>query len=157
MLPEASLCIHQRLHEKECDLHVNEISFSYEKTGTKTRCEKETKGNSEMAYFCSKNVPIHKNNALSSSARSELSSAKYKGITEHKTKMKILDSALRLRTLAALTRFCRHRCVDIPQCTERGDGSATASLRISCRSEPKVLLRLKLPQREENVIPCSNS
>ena len=31
-------------------LHVNEISFSYERMGTKTRLEKEAKGNSEMAY-----------------------------------------------------------------------------------------------------------
>ena len=30
---------------------MNEISFSYEKMGTKTRFEEEAKGNSEMAYF----------------------------------------------------------------------------------------------------------
>ena len=29
---------------------LNEISFSYERMGTKTRFEKEAKGNSEMAY-----------------------------------------------------------------------------------------------------------
>ena len=34
----------------ENDLHVNEISFSYEKMGTKTRFEEEATGNSEMAY-----------------------------------------------------------------------------------------------------------
>ena len=33
------------------NLHVNEISFSYEKMGTKTRFEEEAKGNSEMAYL----------------------------------------------------------------------------------------------------------
>ena len=30
---------------------MNEILFSYEKMGTKTRIEEEAKGNSEMAYF----------------------------------------------------------------------------------------------------------
>ena len=34
----------------EFNLHVNEISFSYERMSTKTRFEKEAKGNSEMAY-----------------------------------------------------------------------------------------------------------
>lgn len=62
--------------------------------------------------------------------------------------MKILDN-LRLRTLAVLTRFCRHRCVDIPRCTVRVDESATALLRRSCPTEPKGLLRLKLSQRIE--------
>ena len=33
------------------NLHVNEISFSYEKMGTKTRFEEEAKGDSEMAYL----------------------------------------------------------------------------------------------------------
>ena len=37
-------------YEKEFNLHVNEISFSYERMSTKTRFEKEAKGNSEMAY-----------------------------------------------------------------------------------------------------------
>ena len=32
-------------------LHVNEISFSYERMSTKTRFEKEAKANSEMAYL----------------------------------------------------------------------------------------------------------
>ena len=36
-------------YENEFNLHVNEISFSYEKMGTKTRFEEEAKGNSEMA------------------------------------------------------------------------------------------------------------
>ena len=37
-------------YENEFNLHVNELSFSYEKMGTKTRFEEEAKGNSEMAY-----------------------------------------------------------------------------------------------------------
>ena len=37
-------------YENEFNLHVNEISFSYGKMGTKTRFEEEAKGNSEMAY-----------------------------------------------------------------------------------------------------------
>ena len=42
--------MHNHLYENEFNLHVNEISFSYEKMGTKTRLEEEAKGNSEMAY-----------------------------------------------------------------------------------------------------------
>ena len=42
--------MHKNSYENECNLHVNEISFSYEKMGTKTRFEEEAKGNSEMAY-----------------------------------------------------------------------------------------------------------
>ena len=42
--------MHNHSYENEFNLHVNEISFSYEKTGTKTRFEEEAKGNSEMAY-----------------------------------------------------------------------------------------------------------
>ena len=38
-------------HGNEFNLHVNEISFSYERMGTKTRFEKEAKGNSEMGYY----------------------------------------------------------------------------------------------------------
>ena len=38
-------------YESEFNLHVNEISFSYEKMGIKTRFEEEAKGNSEMAYL----------------------------------------------------------------------------------------------------------
>ena len=44
--------MHNLSYENELNLHVNEISFSYEKMGTKTRFEEEAKGNSEMAYFC---------------------------------------------------------------------------------------------------------
>ena len=42
--------MHNHSYENEFNLHVNEISFSYEKMGTKTRFEEEVKGNSEMAY-----------------------------------------------------------------------------------------------------------
>ena len=38
-------------YENESNLHVKEISFSYEKMSTKTRFEEEAKGNSEMAYL----------------------------------------------------------------------------------------------------------
>ena len=38
-------------HGNEFNLHVNEMSFSYERMGTKTRFEKEVKGNSKMAYL----------------------------------------------------------------------------------------------------------
>ena len=38
-------------YENEFNLHVNEISFSYERMSTKTRFEKEAKGNSEMTYL----------------------------------------------------------------------------------------------------------
>ena len=40
--------IHQ---ENEFNSHVNEISFSYVRMNTKTRFEKEAKGNSEMTYL----------------------------------------------------------------------------------------------------------
>ena len=43
--------MHNHSYENEFNLHVNEISFSYEKMGTKTRFEEEAKGNSEMAYY----------------------------------------------------------------------------------------------------------
>ena len=42
--------MHNHSYENEFNLHVNEISFSYEKMGTMTRFEKEAKGNTEMAY-----------------------------------------------------------------------------------------------------------
>ena len=42
--------MHSHSYENEFNLHVNEITFSYEKIGTKTRFEEEAKGNSEMAY-----------------------------------------------------------------------------------------------------------
>ena len=41
--------MHNHSYENEFNLHVNEISFSYERMSTKTRVEKEAKGNSEMA------------------------------------------------------------------------------------------------------------
>ena len=37
-------------NQNEFNLHVNEVSFSYERMSTKTRFEKEAKANSEMAY-----------------------------------------------------------------------------------------------------------
>ena len=40
-------------YENEVNLHVKEISFSYERMSTKTRFEEEAKGNSEMAYSTS--------------------------------------------------------------------------------------------------------
>ena len=43
-------------NENEFNLQVNEISFSYERMGTKTRSEKEAKGNSEMAHSMSSSV-----------------------------------------------------------------------------------------------------
>ena len=48
--------MHNHSYENEFNLHVNEISFSYEKMGTKTRFEKEAYGNSEIAY----SVPLRK-------------------------------------------------------------------------------------------------
>ena len=42
--------MHNHSYENEFNLHVNEISFSYEKMSIKTRLEDEAKGNSEMAY-----------------------------------------------------------------------------------------------------------
>ena len=41
--------MHNHSYENDFNLHVNEISFSYEKMSTKTRFEEEAKGNSEMA------------------------------------------------------------------------------------------------------------
>ena len=43
--------MHNHSYENEFNLNVNEISFSYERMSTKTRFEKEAKGNSEMAYY----------------------------------------------------------------------------------------------------------
>ena len=40
-------------YENEFNLHVKEISLSYERMSTKTRFEEEAKGNSEMAYLFS--------------------------------------------------------------------------------------------------------
>ena len=42
--------MHNHSYENEFNLHVNEISFSYERMGINPRFEKEAKGNSEMAY-----------------------------------------------------------------------------------------------------------
>ena len=41
--------MHKNLYENEFNLHVNEIPFSYERTGTRTCFEKEAKGSLEMA------------------------------------------------------------------------------------------------------------
>ena len=43
--------MHNHSYENEFNLHVNEISFSYERMSAKTRFVKEAKGNSEMAYY----------------------------------------------------------------------------------------------------------
>ena len=43
--------MHNCSYENEFNVQVNEISFSYERMGTKTRFEKEAKGNSEKAYM----------------------------------------------------------------------------------------------------------
>ena len=51
--------MHNHSNENEFNLHVNEISFSYEKMGTKTRFEEEAKGNSEMAYCDLTYLPPH--------------------------------------------------------------------------------------------------
>ena len=42
--------MHNHSYENEFNLHVNGISFLYERMSTKTRFEKEAKGYSEMAY-----------------------------------------------------------------------------------------------------------
>ena len=47
--------------ENEFTLHVNEISFSYEKMDTKTRFEKEANGNSEMACW---QIPTKRNGSV---------------------------------------------------------------------------------------------
>jgi len=43
--------VNNHSYGNEFNLHVNEISFSYERMGTKTRFEKEAKGYLEMAYW----------------------------------------------------------------------------------------------------------
>ena len=43
--------MHNHSYQNNSNLHVNEISFSYERIGTKTRFENEAKGNSEMTYL----------------------------------------------------------------------------------------------------------
>ena len=42
--------MHNHSYENEFNLHVNEISFSYEKMGTKTRFEEVAEGNSKKVY-----------------------------------------------------------------------------------------------------------
>ena len=42
--------MHSHSCEKECNVHVNVISFSYIRMSTETYFEKEAKDNSEMAY-----------------------------------------------------------------------------------------------------------
>ena len=42
--------MHNHSYQNEFNLCVNEISFLYERMSTKTRFEKEAKGNSDMAY-----------------------------------------------------------------------------------------------------------
>ena len=37
--------MHNHSYENEINFHMNEISFSYERMGTETRFENETKGN----------------------------------------------------------------------------------------------------------------
>ena len=43
--------VHNHSNENELNLRVNEISFSFERMGTKARFEKEAKDNLEMACF----------------------------------------------------------------------------------------------------------
>ena len=43
--------MHNHSCENEFNPHSNEIPFSYERMGTETCFEKESKGNSEIAYF----------------------------------------------------------------------------------------------------------
>ena len=43
--------MHNHSNENEFNFPMNEISFSYEKTGTRPRFEKEAKGSSEMARW----------------------------------------------------------------------------------------------------------
>ena len=46
-----SLSLKARHGKNEFNLHVDDISSSYERMGIKPRFEKEAKGNSEMIYF----------------------------------------------------------------------------------------------------------
>ena len=59
--------MHNHSYENEFYLHVNEISFSYEKMSTKTCFGEEAKGNLEMAY-----LPKTKAGANNSSARHDI-------------------------------------------------------------------------------------
>ena len=42
--------MHSHSCEKECNVHVNEISFLYKMMRTETHFENEAKDNSEIAY-----------------------------------------------------------------------------------------------------------
>ena len=55
---KASLGAHLS-YENEFNLHVKEISFSYERMSIKTHFEEEAKGNLEMAYSKSTVTIIH--------------------------------------------------------------------------------------------------
>ena len=61
--------MHNHSYENEFNLHVNEISFSYEKMGTKTRFEEEAKGNLEMAHWRTENVKLASPHTLPSALR----------------------------------------------------------------------------------------
>ena len=52
--------MHNHSYENEFNLQVNEISFSYERMGTKTGFEKEAKGNSENVSQCLTVSPVLK-------------------------------------------------------------------------------------------------
>ena len=41
----------QSFNDNDFNLHMNEISFSYERMGTKPRFVKQVRGNTEMANF----------------------------------------------------------------------------------------------------------
>ena len=43
--------MHSHAHETEFNLHVNEISFSFERVGTKTRFENDAKGNRPRSIY----------------------------------------------------------------------------------------------------------
>ena len=56
--------MHNHSYENQFNLHVNEISFSYERMSTKTRFEKEAKGNSEMTYCLINRINENKSTAF---------------------------------------------------------------------------------------------
>ena len=43
--------MYNHFYENEFNLQVNEISFSYERIGSKTRFDNEATGHLEMTYF----------------------------------------------------------------------------------------------------------
>ena len=63
--------MHNHSHENEFNLHVNEISFSYERMSTKTRFEKKAEVNSEMAYSCSNKCRMAANHRSDNALKSE--------------------------------------------------------------------------------------